>query len=263
VDDWIQCRFPRRCRCRPEPVQSEIRRGLEPVSCHDAARGSIQGLETHADQTLEPTQVAGFNQFFDDGEGTEAWRYGVGIDQRFSATVYGGAEFSKRDMEVPFLTAISPGVVELRRDAWQEYQVRSYLYWTPWVWLAAGVEYFYEQLDRDEFGGFDVVGLQTHRLVPALNFFHPSGLGAWLRATYVHQDGDFGNPAIGIPVEPGEDNFWIVDAAVSYRLPQRWGLIELSVRNLFDERFRFQDQDPANPSIYPERLLLARFTLSF
>lgn len=27
-------------------------------------------------QTLEPTQVAGFNQFFDDGDLTEAWRYG-------------------------------------------------------------------------------------------------------------------------------------------------------------------------------------------
>ncbi|MCA1851882.1 MAG: TonB-dependent receptor, partial [Beggiatoa sp.] len=28
------------------------------------------------DQTLEPTQVAGFNQFFDDSDLTEAWRYG-------------------------------------------------------------------------------------------------------------------------------------------------------------------------------------------
>ena len=30
------------------------------------------------DQTLEPTQVAGFNQFFDDPNVTEAWRYGAG-----------------------------------------------------------------------------------------------------------------------------------------------------------------------------------------
>ena len=29
-------------------------------------------------QTLEPTQVAGFNQFFDDIDGASAWRYGVG-----------------------------------------------------------------------------------------------------------------------------------------------------------------------------------------
>ena len=30
------------------------------------------------DQTLEPTQVAGFNQFFDDPEATDTWVYGVG-----------------------------------------------------------------------------------------------------------------------------------------------------------------------------------------
>ena len=42
------------------------------------------------DQTLEPTQVAGFNQFFDDLNGTEAWRYGGAIDQKFTDTIFGG-----------------------------------------------------------------------------------------------------------------------------------------------------------------------------
>ena len=36
------------------------------------------------DQTLEPTQVAGFNQFFDDSMLTDAWRYGGAIDQKFT-----------------------------------------------------------------------------------------------------------------------------------------------------------------------------------
>ena len=35
------------------------------------------------DQTLEPTQVAGFNQFFDDPNATRTWRYGVAVDQQF------------------------------------------------------------------------------------------------------------------------------------------------------------------------------------
>ena len=55
------------------------------------------------DQTLEPTQVAGFNQFFDDVNGTEAWRYGGAIDQKFTKDIFGGVEFSKRDLKVPFL----------------------------------------------------------------------------------------------------------------------------------------------------------------
>ena len=53
------------------------------------------------DQTLEPTQVAGFNQFFDDVHLTEAWRYGGAIDQKFTKSLFGGVEFSKRDLTVP------------------------------------------------------------------------------------------------------------------------------------------------------------------
>ena len=33
-----------------------------------------------ASQTIQPTQVAGFNQFFDDINGTRSWLYGAGLD---------------------------------------------------------------------------------------------------------------------------------------------------------------------------------------
>ncbi|PLX52544.1 MAG: TonB-dependent receptor, partial [Desulfobulbaceae bacterium] len=36
------------------------------------------------DQTLEPTQVAGFNQFYDDVNATDSWRYGGAVDQKFT-----------------------------------------------------------------------------------------------------------------------------------------------------------------------------------
>ena len=54
------------------------------------------------DQTLEPTQVAGFNQFFDDLNATDAWRFGAAVDQRFLRTLFGGGEFSARLLSVPF-----------------------------------------------------------------------------------------------------------------------------------------------------------------
>src|SRR5574337_247642 len=50
-------------------------------------------------QTLEPTQVAGFNQFFDDFDSTESWRYGIAVDQKFSRTMFGGVELSRRSEE--------------------------------------------------------------------------------------------------------------------------------------------------------------------
>ena len=71
----------------------------------------------------------------------------------------------------------------------------------------------------------------------------------------------FGNSNSG--VVPGDDQFWVVNASIGYRLPKRWSLITLEARNLLDEKFNFQDTDPANPRIYPERLVFARLTLAF
>ena len=70
------------------------------------------------DATLEPTQVAGFNQFYDDFNGTEAWRYGAAVDQKFTKELFGGVEFSKRDLKTP---AIGPENEVLKEDM-EEYQ---------------------------------------------------------------------------------------------------------------------------------------------
>ncbi|MBW2641471.1 MAG: TonB-dependent receptor, partial [Deltaproteobacteria bacterium] len=211
-------------------------------------------------QTLEPTQVAGFNQFFEDGEGTESWRYGMAFDQKFTATVYSGVEFSRRDMDVPFFDRY----LQVQEVDWEENLARVYLYWTPHKLLAISGEYGYERLKRDSehVGTEELTKVKTHRISLGTKFFHPSGFGAGLKATYLDQEGDFGNPKDGTLV-PGSDDFWVVDAAISYRLPKRWGLITLEARNLFDEDFKFQDTDPANPIIYPERLILTKFTFSF
>lgn len=218
-----------------------------------------------SNQTIEPTQVAGFNQFFDDGNGTESWRYGGAIDQTFLAALHGGIEFSRRELKVPFTAVnIEAGTSEVSKADWEENLGHAYLYWTPHPWLAASGEYQYERLKRDKtfVGEDEFTRVTTHRVALGLNFFHPSGLFARLRTTYLDQDGRFGDPRGGV-VEPGDDQFWVVDSALGYRLPKRYGIVSLEVKNLFDEDFRFQDTDPTNPSIQPERFVFARFTLAF
>ncbi|HHT9129426.1 MAG TPA: FecR domain-containing protein [Candidatus Brocadiaceae bacterium] len=210
-----------------------------------------------ANQTIEPTQVAGFNQFFDDPTGTAAWRYGAALDQKFSKSLYGGVEYSRRELDVPILSG-DPVIIE-HKD-WRERLARSYLYWTPHPWLATSAEFRYERFSRDGIGGveaFNRVG--TYRLPLGLNFFHPSGFNANLLATFVDQAGEFGF----MDFVHGKDQFWIFDTSVGYRLPKRWGFVSAGVKNLFNEKFNFQDTDPATPTIIPERLFLARFTLSF
>jgi hypothetical protein len=211
-------------------------------------------------QTIEPTQVAGFNQFFDDIDGSDVWRYGLGIDQEFSQSLFGGLEFSRRELEVPFVF-LPTGEVRLVDE--EEDVGRAYLYWTPLSCLALRAEYLYEQFERmpESPGEEDIVKVETHRFPLGINFFHPSGLSAGLKATYVDQEGVFGSATGGFL--PGDDQFWIVDASVGYRLPLRTGLLTIEVKNLFDEDFMFQDMEFRNPVISSERLFLTRLTLAF
>ena len=220
-----------------------------------------------SDQTLEPTQIAGFNQFFDDGDAADTWRYGIGIDQKVSAQIYAGAEFSKRDLEE---RGTSPPSLATQKFNSDEYLGRAYMYFTPHPWLALGPEYRYERFDNPvEFSKDEQIErLTTHRFSFGINFSHPSGFGAQLKPTYVDQDGKFVVPPAGPPPpffasESGDDQFWVVDASIGYRLPKRLGLITIEAKNLFDEEFKFQDTDPSNPEIFPERLVLFKVTLSF
>jgi tetratricopeptide (TPR) repeat protein len=214
-------------------------------------------------QTLEPTQVAGFNQFFDDTEGTESWRYGVAIDQKFYSNIYGGVEFSKRDLEVPYEYFQPPEPSVVRKVDWEERSGRAYLYWTPHQWLALSAEYQYEELERGkQFTANTAEYVKTHRLPFGINFSHPIGLSANLKVTYIHQRGKFQPQGSEVNI-PGESDFGVVDAALSYRLPKRYGILSLEAKNLFDKSFRYQDTDPVSPTIQPRRLVLFKFTLSF
>ncbi len=212
-------------------------------------------------QTVEPTQVAGFNQFYNGYGGDEAWHYGVALDQRFSDRLFGGVAFSRRDMDVAYLN------IDNRPDetAWEEKVVRVYLDWAPLNWLTGSLSYQWERLDRDPaMTGFEMIHvLRTHRVPLALNVYLPNGLSAHVTTSYVDQRGMFDLQPLMAPPTADSDTFWVVDAAVRYRLPRRWGMVSIEAKNLFDQRFRYQPEDYTNPDIVPELLVLAKVTLSF
>ena len=204
-------------------------------------------------QTLEPTQVAGFNQFFDDYNLTEAKRYGAAVDHKFTRKVFGGVEYSRRDMEVLETT-------NLVWADWEERTGRAYLFWAPLPQWALRLEYADERSRRDESFPEGLLELDTKRLAAGMSYFNPNGLGASVSAAHYDQDGVFAT-FLG-PVIDGSDRFWLVDAALSYRLPARRGLISVGASNLLDEEFNFFDIDLNNASIQPSRMLFLRATLA-
>jgi hypothetical protein len=211
------------------------------------------------DQTLEPTQVAGFNQFFDYLNATDYWRFGGAIDQKFSSNIYGGIEYTYTDLEFPYpITQSGP----YDKAEWKEQLARFYVYWTPHKWFSLTGEYLFEKSDREDFtlGASDV---KTHYLPLGVNFFHPIGINFFAKGTYVNQDGNFSKILSSSTFEPGSSSFWLVDMGISYRLPKRYGFIAVGAKNLLDEQFEYFDADPDNARIQPERTIFAKLTLSF
>ena len=214
-------------------------------------------------QTLEPTQVAGFNQFFDDGNLVKTWRYGGAIDQKFSRNVFGGVEVARRDLKVPFLDFVAnPENPPTGEADWNEDLGRAYLFWTPHPRLALRAEYLFERFKRDKQQPEGLTELNSHRVPLGISVFHASGVSASMMATYFNQKGDF-TGALDTNFRSGHDAFWTVDAAIRYRLPKRWGFITVGATNLFDTEFKFFDVDLNNASIHPVRTLFARVTLAW
>ncbi len=210
------------------------------------------------DQTLEPTQVAGFNQFFDDANATDAWRAGGAIDQKFTESIYGGVEYTYRNLSVPFNDAAG----DLQNEKWVEKMFRGYLFWTPHEWVALRAEYLWERFERDEDLADGAKTVETSYVPLGINFFHPIGLSASLTGTYVDQQGSFERATAVGTFENGDDDFFLVDAAIRYRFPKRYGFFTVGVSNLTDEDFEHFDTDRDNPRIQPDRFFFASITLA-
>lgn len=235
-----------------EPLQGTV---LRAAYFQTVKRTTIGG------QTIEPTQIAGFNQLFDDINATVARRWGVGIDQRVTSRLFVGAEWSQRQLTVPSVQlGPSPTTSE---QGWKERFGRAYIDWIPRDRFAVNLELQFEQFGRDptasnpdEFASLDLL-----RIPVELRYFDPSGLFGLLRTTFVRESGDFLNAPGN--VFGGRSTFATVDAALGWRLPGRAAVGVIEVDNLFDSRFRFQDTDPTNPRVVPRLQVLARITLGF
>ncbi|MDD5036800.1 MAG: FecR domain-containing protein [Methylococcaceae bacterium] len=218
-----------------------------------------------AGQTLEPVQVAGFNQLYDDPLGSRTTRYGIALDHRFDSQVSAGIELSHRDLDFPFVRQDTTGHSLTSSNHWTERLYRAYWYWAPWEHISLRTEYTYEEFINRSFNSSnsDPASTLTHTLPITLAYFSPTGWFASLRTTYVNQQVDVGGKGYQ------SDDFTLVDTVLGYRLPNRLGLVQLEVKNLFDQSFRYQsiglrsNQVLEQAPFFPDRSLFARITLAF
>lgn len=217
-----------------------------------------------ADQTLEPTTVAGFNQLFDDLDGTDAWRYGVGLDWRVAPDLLLGIELSQRDLHAPISDAKideEPLIEEDRR----EQEARAFAYWTPGDRLALSLAPELTYFDLGSPSTVDVPrNVWTVAAPLAARWFHPDGLYAGLQATFLFQDVEQA-PGAG---DSGSSTAVLLDALAGWRRPGGGLLLGLEVQNLLDTEFDHRDDNylsatKRNARFRPDRRITARLAVRF
>ena len=198
-------------------------------------------------ESIEPTQVAGFNQLFDDPIASRARGAGIGVDQKLAKWTYAGVQAAWRELDWPFGADSRPpllpvdgtnAVFTLRA---REHGLRAYLYQVINRTTTATLEYtaLDHEDDNVETGDATDDHSLTHRVRLGLNYFHPRGWFAGVIGTWRYQDLENFEPAQD-GVENGIRDFWIWDANVGYQFPKRNGYIALTFANVFDQSFRYQ-----------------------
>ena len=209
-------------------------------------------------QTIEPTQIAGFNQIFDDLNGTKSRRIGGGLDAHYRDILFGGVEISNRDLVVPNFTSGQ----SINFEGQKERLYRAYLYGLIHKSWAIKSDVLFEQFSRAEtpFGPHQI---DTLSVPVSVSYFSPKGFFFNLTGTYVHHKVEReGNKNEGV------ENFVLFDAAVGYRFPNRRGILNVEVKNIFDQSFLYRSNTflksrALNSRFVPARTIFARFTLNF
>ena len=206
-------------------------------------------------QTLQPVQVAGFNQSFDDFNGTVAYLNGFGMDTHFLQNVYAGIEAYKRNLN---LQLDNNDLARTREELY-----RFYMNWTPHNQWAINSQFRFENFRTDNYYYFYPQYVATASLPTEIRYFSPSGFFSTLKGTYVNQDNHNFDTTTNF-----HSAFFLVDTAIGYRFAKQYGLISLEAKNLFDTHFYYQDrQYQMNeyhvPDFLPTRMVFARLTLNF
>jgi Tfp pilus assembly protein PilF len=228
-----------------------------------AARGQSRPLVSS--QTLEPTQVAGFNQFYDDIIGAQTWLYGIGLLVKTSALEAFTLNALKRDVSqihrigVPRETSLTEHLVTLRFNR------------APNRRFAFSVGYDYTQIDGD-IDGFNPLQLsksETHMIPIEWRVFYgdvflsTAATSVWQRGRFCDFSVPPPTPSSFCAISFGEDSFTIVDITGGISFPQRKGRLTVGLLNALNEKFQYQAIDPKQSTIARELTVFGKLDLHF
>ena len=204
-----------------------------------------------ASQTIETTQVSGFNQLFDDINQASSKRYGVAIDHIVHDSLNIGVTASWRNVSVPNIQDTN------KQDEKLHY---AYIYWTPFDSLSFSSEYRYVKINNKRPPTSVPSRTVTHSVPLKINYYNSTGLYSKFTAIYNNQSIFNGNHE--------KNDFITLNALVGYRLTKRFGKIEVGVNNLLDKDFNYEGFNLDNrqllqPFFQQDRVVFGRIQFSY
>jgi Flp pilus assembly protein TadD len=204
-------------------------------------------------QTLEPTQVGGFNQLNDEVKGVDSENYGVAVDYGFGERHKFGVEAVSRNTQTPIF--VTGDLHEIRGDQ-DLYRVFWNATWNPW---AVSLGYQYDKIEHESPFALPIINLlkiETMRVPLQIGWLSESGFTVSTVATYFDQTVDEFSGA------SENSRFALLDLTASYLFFDRHFEVELGCNNISDRKFRYQSVGIFDASLWispyiPERTLRA------
>ena len=246
---------------RVNPKLGAIVEPIEGLRFRAAALRSLK-RDLSLDQTIEPTTVAGFNQFFDYANGSRVDLVGGGVEYELSSRATVGAVATVAQVDEPRID-----LDEVETFKIDDNTFGGYLHLVPTDQLALSIAPSFSHIETKPIGDdLDVPDdVETFSVPTRLSFFSPTGFFAHVSANYINQDV---SRSAGAFKATGTDDEIFLGAGVGYRLPQRRGIVSFEVKNLLDREMQFQDLNfinarIADSGIEQDRMMLVRGTVQF
>jgi len=193
--------------------------------------------------SIEPVLVGSFIQLLGDLPGVETETFGIGIDYKDPKHFYTGIEYAYRDIDRDGIDILTEFVTDattlqdtfsltptLQTEQEREHLVRAYFYTIFSEHFTGIAEYRREYLEALDISEEN----DTNRVRLGARFFSSSRWFALTDVDWYRQDL---NGVLGF--NDGNEDFWILNAGVGYRLPHRKGQLRLQLVNVLDEEAPF------------------------
>ncbi len=220
--------------------------------------------------SIEPTIVGGLSQTYTDFSGTQSENYSVALDYKLVKKTYVGTQYTHRkrtESDVGYYHGFEFNLDNGDQSSMpvfldgQEYHldediVSAYINQVLSDRVVAAVEYSLDNTVNNDSATYSRIEL--NKIEGTLRYFDPLGWFAFTRGTWREQD-----RKNSFFAEDGTSSFWVFDAGLGYRFPKRHGSIVLSVNNIFDEDFAYDQSSGVEEFVTPETSATLVFSVNF